>query len=74
MCSVQVVTLVMRIEQIREGESVPATIHMMLANWFSGIGKLQKCRQDEIINAANRHYSHSPQQQKEKGVPIVNSL
>ena len=57
----------MRIEHLRSGLPIPASIHIELASWFAGIGKLQKSRQDEITNAANRHYSHSPHQQKERG-------
>jgi Meiosis-specific coiled-coil domain-containing protein MEIOC len=64
----QVVTLVMRVEQIRDGDAVPVAIHLAMAQWFNGIGKLQMCRQDEIFNAANRHYSRSPQYQKERGL------
>jgi hypothetical protein len=68
---VQVVTLVMRVEQIRDGEAVPAVIHLAMAQWYNGVSKLQNCRQSEIFNAANRQYSRSPQYQKERGNFVI---
>lgn len=57
----------MRMEQIRH-RPLPANVQFVMKRWADGIAQLQRCRQDEIVNAANRRYMTSPQMQKEKGL------
>ena len=64
----------MRMEQVRDGEAVPITIHVMMAHWRNAIARLHQCRQNEIINATNRHSNHTSQHQKEKGKHLVRKL
>ena len=64
----QVVTLVMRMEVLRGGgRPLPPPVRDTLAHWMEGISALQRCRCEEIVNAANRQFSPNPQQQKDKG-------
>ena len=65
--SIQVLTLVSRIEQLRDGVSVSAAVQLSLSGWYAGVSKLHQCRRDEIVNAASRYHGHSSQLQKERG-------
>lgn len=46
-------------------------IHLTLERWYEGIRKVQACRSEEIINAANRNKNGMPRHQDEKGNILI---
>lgn len=49
-------------------------IHLTLEKWYEGIRKVQACRSEEIINAANRYKSGMPRHQDDNGKCMLSYL
>lgn len=75
----RVYTLLTRMEQLR-GAGLSANLHGAVGAWRDAALKVQRCRQDEIVNAISRHNkqpstTNNGQQQKERDVlALANAL
>ncbi|XP_029634388.1 probable serine/threonine-protein kinase DDB_G0282963 isoform X1 [Octopus sinensis] len=63
----RVKTLIDKMEKLKN-TLLHLNIHLTLEKWYEGIRKVQACRSEEIINAANRYKSGMPRHQDDNDI------